>query len=672
MVPAVAFAGTFGDDGAYYADNTVPAVADCTIVQWNGLTWDIIGYNNGTVAHGVAGDPNTVTLLLDKASYDSTFDTQFNDYVGDDSDNEYSGSDLQTKLADIYSGFADKVGVVPRDLAGGSGFSTSDGSNTSTGPYTGNTIAGNPANAQNLWPLSVTEASQLKASERAYGSTWWLRSPGGGSHAAGVVDGSGHVISYGDIVNGTYSSRPALYLNLSSSNFTSLSTAISSDTLKIGAYDKTLSVTDSEGYTWDIVGVNGTVNKGVATPSGYATLLLSNFSAKKFGFPDQSYTGFIRGKYDPSEVYGNKYTSSDLKNAMASAYEMIKENQEYDGKILARNFAGAAFYDDDSEDVAGADVPNQKLWPLSVTEAKTLSNQERIYGGYNWWLRSPGNSDDDAGIVTSDGHVYSYGDYVGAANSSRPALYLNLSSSLFASLPSGWQARYGTNSGWPVAYKVTFDSNGGSAVDNLLVAEGSAIGDLPTTTRAGYTFAGWWTAATGGSQINANTIPAADVTYYAHWDKVEPIKYTITFNANKGKISKTDAKKTVESGKAIGKLPIPKRTGYTFKGWYTTKAAGTKIKTTTKITANKTYYAHWVAKKYTVKLNPNGGKKLAAKKAKLKVTYAKKYGKLTTPTKTGYKFLGWYTKKKAGTKITAKTTVKITKTTTLYAHWKKK
>jgi uncharacterized repeat protein (TIGR02543 family) len=675
MVPAAAFAGTTGDDGAVsdlnfqQADN-----ADATKVVWNGYTWDIIGYNYQGAKHGVASDTNnTATLLLDKNSYSSSLQTAFDSTSSTSS--EYSGSTLQTKLTSIYNGFSDKSSITTRTLTGGSALIDDiDG-------YTGNTVAGVTVSSQSLWPLSTAEASQLKASVRSYGSNWWLRTPGYYSYNAGIVYNTGGVHSGGNLVDYVYSARPALYLNLTSSIFTSLSTVFSDGTLNIGAYDKTMSVTDSDGYTWDIIGVNDSANRGVYAPDGYATLLLSNSSAKKFGFPNQSgsYAGKTHGEYDPSGSYSNEYASSDLKNAMASAYNAIKSKPEYNGKIQERSFDGAATFDEwwdyRSEDVAGAAVADQGLWPLSIAEAETLSNQERIFGWF-WWLRSPGHSADYAGVVYGGGSI-GFNGYVDDDDSIRPALYLDLTSSIFTSLNSSepdWQESVGsidngTYGGYDIEYTISFDSNGGSAVDNFLVAEGSAIGDLPTTTRAGYTFAGWWTAATGGSQINANTIPADNVTYYAHWDK---IKYTITFNANKGKISKADAKKTIEPGKAIGKLPIPKRTGYTFKGWYTTKAAGTKLKATTKITANKTYYAHWSAKKYTVKLNVNGGKKLAASKAKLKVTYAKKYGKLTTPTKAGYKFLGWYTKKKGGTKITAKTTVKITKTTTLYAHWKKK
>lgn len=75
----------------------------------------------------------------------------------------------------------------------------------------------------------------------------------------------------------------------------------------------------------------------------------------------------------------------------------------------------------------------------------------------------------------------------------------------------------------------------------------------------------------------------------------------------------------------------------------------------------------------TVKFKANA-KKVKKLEVKSKtVKNGSKYGKLPKPSKKGYKFLGWYTKKKGGKKITAKSKVKMTKSTqNLYAHWKKK
>ena len=66
-------------------------------------------------------------------------------------------------------------------------------------------------------------------------------------------------------------------------------------------------------------------------------------------------------------------------------------------------------------------------------------------------------------------------------------------------------------------YTVTFDSQGGSHVSSQTVKEGTTI-SLPTPTRDGYKFLGWYTEATGGSKVTSLTV-TKNVTLYAHWEK---------------------------------------------------------------------------------------------------------------------------------------------------------
>ena len=73
--------------------------------------------------------------------------------------------------------------------------------------------------------------------------------------------------------------------------------------------------------------------------------------------------------------------------------------------------------------------------------------------------------------------------------------------------------------------------------------------------------------------------------------------------------------------------------------------------------------------KITVKYNANGGKVSPKKKT---VYYGAAYGTLKKPTREGYTFKGWYTKKKGGSKVTFRTKVSQTKNHILYAHWSKR
>ena len=138
---------------------------------------------------------------------------------------------------------------------------------------------------------------------------------------------------------------------------------------------------------------------------------------------------------------------------------------------------------------------------------------------------------------------------------------------------------------------------------------------------------------------------------------------TVKFNANSGKA--TETRRTVEKGKAVGELPSATRKGYKLVGWYTKKSGGSKIKTSTKVTKDVTYYARWVAA-WTVTLNANGGS-LGEAPNKILVQKGKAVGTLAKPTRTGYTFKGWYTKKSGGSKV--KTTTKVKKNVTYYAHW---
>ena len=68
-------------------------------------------------------------------------------------------------------------------------------------------------------------------------------------------------------------------------------------------------------------------------------------------------------------------------------------------------------------------------------------------------------------------------------------------------------------------YTVTFNPNGGTVSEaSRSVACGTAVGTLPKPIPSGsYSFVGWYTAASGGTQISPSTTVNANVIYYAHW-----------------------------------------------------------------------------------------------------------------------------------------------------------
>ena len=87
-------------------------------------------------------------------------------------------------------------------------------------------------------------------------------------------------------------------------------------------------------------------------------------------------------------------------------------------------------------------------------------------------------------------------------------------------------------------YTVTFDPNGGNelaeADKTKVVKIGEAYGELPTPTRKGYNFAGWYTEAEEGTVVTADTTVSAmtDHTLYAHWEAQKANVHIMIFKSN--------------------------------------------------------------------------------------------------------------------------------------------
>ncbi|MCL2808152.1 MAG: InlB B-repeat-containing protein, partial [Coriobacteriia bacterium] len=139
------------------------------------------------------------------------------------------------------------------------------------------------------------------------------------------------------------------------------------------------------------------------------------------------------------------------------------------------------------------------------------------------------------------------------------------------------------------SYTVTFNANGGATASpaSKTVAFNTAYGSLASTSRTGYTFNGWFTAATGGSQVTAATIMTnpSNHTLFAQWSI---LSYTVTFVDHDG----TELKKeTVDFGSAATAPAAPTRVGYTFDRW---------DKDFSNITGNLTVNALYTMNTYTV------------------------------------------------------------------------
>ena len=74
-----------------------------------------------------------------------------------------------------------------------------------------------------------------------------------------------------------------------------------------------------------------------------------------------------------------------------------------------------------------------------------------------------------------------------------------------------------TNYNGPSVKSIFFDSNGGSLFPNIVNITTNNIGTLPTPTKVGYQFLGWYTGLTDGVKIDSTYIPTNNQTLYARW-----------------------------------------------------------------------------------------------------------------------------------------------------------
>ena len=218
---------------------------------------------------------------------------------------------------------------------------------------------------------------------------------------------------------------------------------------------------------------------------------------------------------------------------------------------------------------------------------------------------------------------------------------------------------------------IELDANGGNVTpDSVEVIVDETYGNLPVPTRDGYTFAGWFSAATSGTEIKSSTTVTSTSArkLYAHWTE-NVITVTVTFNANGGEVSQGST--TVIYGKIYGSLPVPTKTGYTFNGWYTSATGGTKVTESTNVisSSSHTLYAHWTEVITTVTVTLNAGVNASVSPSSLIINKDGKYGSLPTPVKEDYKFDGWYTEVTGGTKVESTTKLVSDTAHTLYAHW---
>jgi uncharacterized protein (TIGR02145 family)/uncharacterized repeat protein (TIGR02543 family) len=136
-------------------------------------------------------------------------------------------------------------------------------------------------------------------------------------------------------------------------------------------------------------------------------------------------------------------------------------------------------------------------------------------------------------------------------------------------------------------YTITFNANGGTvSPTSAKTGDDGKLASLPTPTRSGYTFDGWYTASTDGTEVSESRVYSASATIYARWTEeviVQPTTYTLTIAASDGgTVSPSVGAHTYDEGTSVT-VTASANTGYTFKNW---SGESTSTSSTINITMN--------------------------------------------------------------------------------------
>jgi uncharacterized repeat protein (TIGR02543 family) len=201
--------------------------------------------------------------------------------------------------------------------------------------------------------------------------------------------------------------------------------------------------------------------------------------------------------------------------------------------------------------------------------------------------------------------------------------------------------------------------------------------------RTGFVFDGWFETATSNTEVTLNKQYEANTTttIYARWSQIR----TVTFAPNGCSrfpvtLSPTSAQ-TAKNAMLIS-LPSPTRTGFHFKGWFTTATGNETVTLNRQYSTNTTIHAQWTPRSYSVTLDRMGA---TIGSTSIATTINSPEIALIVPTRPGYTFTGYFTSAIGGNRVIdssgrlvanvanytneSRWWIRTTTSTTLFAQW---
>lgn len=515
------------------------------------------------------------------------------------------------------------------------------------------------------------------------------------------ITGSGSY-DYGSTVTATYKIKPGYHItNITGTTYDGNNNGVwtgnankegtVSDTWSIGACNRTVTVhTAPNTYTIKYDGNGATGGSAASSSHSYDTAK----NLTKNGYTNDGYT--FKNWNTKADGTGTSYSDQEsVKNLTSTNGGTVTLYAQWTPNTYTVSFNGNG---------ATAGTMSSQAYVFDTAKALSANRFSRVY---TVSFNTNGGTINSSSTATATAKFNGWEDRNNYVREGVNYSYTSFDAPYYANTYNDLMNAYGYNKYRLLSHYVLYGKNEGrtpkgssaglypnsATVNNLTTTNKGTVTlyanwtlgsvTLPTPSRTGYIFDGWYDA--NGNKIPGSTYtPTGNTTITAHWTA---IKYTVTYNSNKpstasGNISGTTANSshTYDTAKNLTANGYS-LTGWTFTGWNTKQdGSGTAYKdkeSVKNLTSENgktiTLYAQWRPNTYTVVYNGNTATGGNTANSSHVYDVAKSLNK-NGYTKENHTFVGW--SNGSGTEYKDQQSVKNLTATdkgtvTLYAKWDK-
>lgn len=210
---------------------------------------------------------------------------------------------------------------------------------------------------------------------------------------------------------------------------------------------------------------------------------------------------------------------------------------------------------------------------------------------------------------------------------------------------------------------VSFDTDGGTAIDDVTVDVGSKVTKPADPVKTGYKFAGWYADANYTTPFDFDSAIEDDTTLYARWNKTSAVVTYVVYTGYEGE-DLTEVLDIEDGAKPATEPADPVRDRYEFLYWSTDRAGTVEYDFATAVEDDLTLYAQWRQVVVLVTLNYNYD---GAENGSVRTDVGTPAVLPSEATRVGYTFGGWYADPACTTAFDA--SASLNGDVTVYAKW---